>query len=110
MRGLNKAESRALAAIALRYGYIVSHGPTAKNGAGNPIALLLAIISGEVATILLDSDERWHAIRLLEAHEDETLRDIGAQLRRAAEREQAIEDEDTTEAIEERRLAETTDD
>lgn len=101
MRGLNKVESDALAAIALQYGYIASRGPTAKNGqaSGNPIALLLAIISGEVATVLLDSDERWHAIALLEAHDDKVLRDIGMQFRRAAERERAIEEEDITEAI-----------
>lgn len=105
MRGLNKAESDALRGIALQHGYLAARGPTAKDGAqaGNPIALLLAIISGEVATILLDSDDRWHAIQTLEASADPVLKDIGIQLRRAAEREQAIEDEDITRAIEERR-------
>ena len=41
MRGLNKAESTALAAIALGYGYTATRGPTAKDGAeaGNPIEL-----------------------------------------------------------------------
>lgn len=102
MRGLNKAESEALAAIAARYGYIAQRGPTAKER-GNPIALLLAIISGEVATILLDADERWRAIELLETSGNDILFDIAAQLRRAAVREQAIDDEDITEAIEERR-------
>lgn len=105
MRGLNKAESDALAAIALRYGYIATRGPSAKAGAeaGNPIALLLAIISGEVATVLLDQDERWQAIRTLEATGVPILLDIAAQLRSAAERERANEDEDIAEAIEERR-------
>lgn len=102
MRGLNKAESAALATIALQYGMVVSSGPTAKNGAraGNPIALLLGIISGEVATVFIDDDgggERAEAIRLLLASEHGVLRDIGLQLRRAAEREGAIENEDIEE-------------
>lgn len=111
MRGLNKAESDALRGIALQHGYIASRGPGAKGGAesGNPIALLLAIISGEVATILMDEGERWYAIRLLEAHEDEILQDIGRQLRRAAEREQAADEAEEREYIGEH-LAETTDD
>jgi hypothetical protein len=94
VRGLNKAESAALRHIARSHGYTVSRGPTAKDGAeaGNPILLLLAIISGEVATVLMDDeDRRWHAIRLLEAHDDESLRDIGGQLRLSAEREQRNE-------------------
>lgn len=105
MRWLNKAETAALAEIALRYGFIAQRGPSAKDGAlaGNPITLLLAIIAGEVATVFLDSDERRHAIGILEVHPDEVLQDIAKQLRRAAEREQANEDEDIVEAIEERR-------
>lgn len=101
MRGLNKAESDALAQIALRYGYIATRGPSAKDGAeaGNPIMLLLAIISGEVATVLLDQDDRWQAIRLLEASDDDILCNIAAQLRMAARREQVIENEDIVEAI-----------
>lgn len=89
MRGLTKAESDELRTIALSHGYTASRGPTAKGKAvvGNPIELLLCIISGEVATVVLDIDERWQAIRLLEAHADPTLRNIGAQLRSAAERE-----------------------
>lgn len=101
MRGLNKAESAALSAIALRYGYIASRGPSTKGGqeSGNPIMLLLAIISGEVATILLDQDERWQAIKRLEESGDPIFLDIAAQLRRAAELERAIEDADIREAL-----------
>ena len=104
-QNLTKAENTALAQIALRYGYIATRGPSAKDGqeSGNPIMLLLAIISGEVATVLLDQDERWQAITRLEASGDGVLQDIATQLRRAAEREQAIEDANITEAIEERR-------
>lgn len=89
MRGLNKAESDSLRSIALKHGYSATRGPLVKDGqeSGNAIELLLAIISGEVATVLLDTDERWRAIGLLEAHEDEAIRSIGEQLRWAAERE-----------------------
>lgn len=89
MRGLNKAESDVLRAIALHHGYTVTRGPTAKNGAeaGNPIELLLAVISGEVATILLGDEERAYAIDKLMASGDEVLVSIGRQLARAAERE-----------------------
>lgn len=91
MRGLNKAESDALRGIAIQHGYTATRGPLVKDGqeSGNAIELLLAIISGEVATVLLADEERWRAIRLLEAHEDESLRSIGEQLRWAAEREEA---------------------
>lgn len=93
MRNLNKAESEALRCVALQHGYAASRGPLVKDGqeSGNAIELLLAIISGEVATVLLADEERRHAIRLLEAHEDEALRSIGEQLRCAADREERID-------------------
>lgn len=47
----------------------------------------LALIGGELATVLLGDDERWHAIRLLEASGDAILESIARQLRTAAERE-----------------------
>lgn len=89
MRGLNKAESEALRAIALYHGYTATRGPLVKGGqeSGNAIELLMAVISGEVATVLLDDDERWHAIRLLEASGDAILESVARQLRTAAERE-----------------------
>lgn len=89
MRGLTKAESDALRAIALQYGYLATRGPTAKDGAetGNPIELILAIISGEVATVLLGDEERLHAINKLLVMDDEVLQDIGQQLLSAARRE-----------------------
>jgi len=92
MRGLNKAESNALAAIALRYGYTVTRGPTAKDGAeaGNPIELLLAIISGEVATVLLGDEERNYAIEKLITSGDDVFKDIAQQLARASAREDAL--------------------
>ena len=103
-QNLTQPENAALAQIAAHHGYVVKRGPTAKDGveAGYPLMLLLAIISGEVVTILLDTDERWHAIQALETSDDEVLHDIAIQLRRAAEREQALEDEDIEQAIEER--------
>lgn len=103
MRGLNKAESVVLRDIALCHGYTVTRGPTAKNGAeaGNPIELLLAVISGEVATVLLDSDERWQIIAELERHAaaldgwlSEGIRKVASQLRAAAEREHQLDAEE----------------
>lgn len=88
MRGLNKAESEALRAIALNHGYTATRGPLVKGGqkSGNAIELLLAIISGELATVLLGDDERWRAIWLLEASGDAILESIARQLRTAADR------------------------
>lgn len=89
MRGLNKAESDALRNIALGYGYTVTRGPTSKDGAeaGNPIELLLAIIGGEVATVLLGDEERAYAIGRLLGSGDEVLENIGRQIQKAVERE-----------------------
>jgi hypothetical protein len=97
---LTPEEQDALNRIAEQHGYkaVLVDGLKLKPG----VVLCLGIISGETATVFLDSDERWHTIMLLEAHEDETLRDIGKQLRRAAERGQSVEDADIEEAIEER--------
>lgn len=84
------AERAAIKGLAETYGY-------------NELTFLLAIISGEVATVMLgqEPDERPHAIQALEASGDPVLLDIAAQLRRAAERGRA--GEDIEEAIEERR-------
>src|SRR3982751_5227713 len=84
---LTPAEQDALGQIAEQHGYeaVLMDGLKLRPG----IVLCLAIISGETATVLLDSDDPWRAITVLETHEDEALRDIGKQLRRAAERERA---------------------
>lgn len=84
---LTPAEQDALGAIANSHSYkdALIDGLTLRAG----VVFTLAVLSGEVATVLLDEDERWYAIRLLEAHPDPVLRNIGAQLRSAAEREQA---------------------
>lgn len=88
-QNLNKVESDALRGVALQHGYTATRGPLVKGGAesGNAIELILAIISGEVATVLMDSDERWYAIEKLESSNDEILVSIGRQLRCAADRE-----------------------
>lgn len=82
---LTPEEQDALGEIASSHGYedALIDGLTLRAG----VVFSLAVLSGEVATVLLNEDERWHAIRLLlEAH-DSVLRNIGAQLRHAAERE-----------------------
>ena len=90
MRGLNRAEGAALRAIASQFGYLSTRGPLVKDGAesGNAIEFLLAIISGEVAPVLLADEERRHAINVLSASGDPALESIARQLLRAAEREQ----------------------
>lgn len=98
---LTPAEQDALDALARSYGYedVLIDGLTLRAGVG----FVLNILSGEIATVLLGDKKRRYAIRLLEETGDEVLTDIAAQLRNAAEREQASEDADIIEAIEERR-------
>jgi len=90
-QNLTKSESAILRQIALDHGYRAISGPAVKDGAeaGSALLFLLAIISGEVATVLLDTDQRWYAIDKLEASRDEVLIELAANLRAAAEREQA---------------------
>lgn len=94
MRGLNKAESAALREIARRHGYTVTRGPTSKDGAeaGNPIELLLCIISGEVATVLLGDEEMRYAAAKLLASDDEILQEVGQNLLAAVRRADATDD------------------
>jgi hypothetical protein len=95
-QNLTIAESAALREVALSHGYTATRGPLVKNGqeSGNAIELLLAIIAGEVATVLLGDEERAHAIGLLEASGDDVLMSIARQLRAAAERERLHDDEE----------------
>ena len=95
MRGLTKSESRALAEIAKSFGYLATRGPTTKGGAevGNPIEFILAIISGEVAPLLLETDHIPNVADEMERHAaaiggyvGEDLASIAAQLRSAARR------------------------
>lgn len=81
LAALREAEKAALRQVAAAHGY-------------NELTFLLAIVGGELATVLLDPDDRDRAIRVLAAHADPALQDIAAQLRRAAEREQAAADLD----------------
>lgn len=67
LAGLDAAEARQLRAdladIAKRHGYTAERGPTA--GQGNVATMLVAIASGEVATVLLADEPRAAAIREL---------------------------------------------
>lgn len=68
MRGPTKEETEALRAIALQHNLTATTGPMIKDGqkAGNPSALLRAIISGDVATVLMSEDVRTALIWLAE--------------------------------------------
>ena len=100
---LNKAEQDALDVLARSHGYedVLADGLTIRAGVG----FVLNILSGEVATVLLGDEERAHAIGLLLASDDETLRSIGDQLLAAARREEAADQDEAQEYIEERRQA-----
>lgn len=78
---LNKAEQDALGAIAAAHGYtaIVDNGITLRPA----VVFTLAIIGGEVATILLSDEDRRHAIETLLRSSDDVLVDIGRQLAQA---------------------------
>lgn len=104
MRNLNRTESDALRGIALLHGYTATRGPKVKDGqeSGNPIELLLAIVSGEVATVLLADEERSLLINWLDAqvalHQEQkntqlasAIESLSAQLRAATEREECHE-------------------
>ncbi len=91
MKGLNRAEESSLRTIAERHGYTASTGPHV--GKGSASQLMQAIISGEVATVLLgDEDRRWF-IQWLESQSiDNPLytdipSSVAAQLRDAAQRD-----------------------
>lgn len=81
----------ALRRIAERHGYTATRGP--HPGAGSPSALIQALDAGELATVLLDSDERWRLILWLEKqatqHDglEDAIKSLAMQLRMAAERE-----------------------
>jgi hypothetical protein len=90
------AMQAALRRVAERHGYASSRGP--RHGQGSPSALVQALDAGELATVLLDSDERWHIIAELERHADavdgwlaDGIRAVADQLRAAAEREQQLD-------------------
>lgn len=100
LTALNKAERDAFDAIAQAHGYIVHDGP--RQGQGNALYLALAIISGEVATVLMEEDQRWYAIGKLEQSGDDVLIELAANLRTTAEREQAREREEIAEYFENR--------
>ena len=82
---LSKAEQDALSAL------FEAHGYEAVNVEGlqlKPVVVgSLALISGELATVLLGDDERWYAIDKLLHSGDEVLESIGRQLENAAKRE-----------------------
>ena len=88
----------ALRRIAERHGYTATRGP--HPGQGNPSELIQALDAGELATVLLDSAERWQIIAWIEAQVatmdnpgyglPESLRSLAHQLRIAAELEQRL--------------------
>lgn len=91
----------ALRKIAERHGYTATRGPHV--GQGSPSELVQAMDAGELATVLLDSDERWQLIAWLETQAaamdnpgyglPETIRSLAAQLRTAAEVERQLDAE-----------------
>jgi hypothetical protein len=89
---LTAAEQEALDALARTHGYesVLDDGVALRPG----VVFALAIIAGEVATVLLGDEERARAISLLEASGDEVLSSIARQLRAAAEREQSHDNEE----------------
>lgn len=72
---LTKPESAAMLRLAQSYGY---------DDAGE---FYLAIISGEVAIVLMADEEREHAIGKLLTSDDDALANVGRQLQKAADRE-----------------------
>lgn len=86
----NALRSR-LNAVAASHGYVASRGPTV--GQGNLAALLIAIDSGEVATVLLDDDEVLDALNALESIDESWAHSIALALR-AAQARQAEADSD----------------
>jgi hypothetical protein len=107
LTALNKSERDAFDGVAEQHGYVVTEGRRA--GKGHGLHLILAINSGEVATVLLDAEKRDKLIKWLEEQApnagrlEEAIRALASQLHAAAERAQALEDEDIQSAIEERR-------
>lgn len=100
------AMQAALRRIAERHDYISTRGP--RHGQGNPSELVQALDAGELATVLLDSDERWQIIAELERHAatldgwlSEGVREVASQLRAAAEREQHLDREELAEYLDE---------
>lgn len=84
-RALDQESTNALRARlnehAAIHGYIATRGPTA--GQGNLAEMLVAIDSGELATILLADDQIAPALAHLERIDAEWSRSIIASLRRA---------------------------
>ena len=93
------AMQAALRRIAERHGYLAMRGPHA--GKGNPSALIQALDSGELATVLMADEERRAAIDELRRHAAtlkdialaDALRDLASQLADAA----TAEDDDIAE-------------
>lgn len=81
---LNKAEQDALGEIAKAHGYegMVIDGVSFRPA----VEFTLAIIGGEVATVLLGDEEMRYAAAKLLASDDEILQEVGENLRAAVRR------------------------
>lgn len=97
------SEQKALDTLARERGYEdirVEGQPTIRAGVG----FVLSILSGEVATVMLDSDQRWEVIAALRAYANqrddwmsETIRDVADQLAATARREEELDQEELRE-------------
>jgi hypothetical protein len=103
-RGVSQEEANAIRLqankVAAYHGYSAERGPTA--GAGNAAEMLVAIASGELATVLLPDEQRSMAIRWLDEQSNkvdnfslaEALQSIAKQLDAAVQREYEAEQEE----------------
>jgi hypothetical protein len=103
-RGVSQEEANAIRQrankIAASYGYSAERGPT--TGEGNAAEMLVAIVSGELATVLLPDEQRSMAIRWLDEQSRtvndfslaEALQSIAKQLDAAVQREYEAEQEE----------------
>lgn len=87
----------ALRTIAERHGYVETRGLNV--GKGDPSKVLQAMAEGELATVLLDDDERWSIINWLDEQAKnadvllaETIRSLALQLRDSAKQAQDVEE------------------
>lgn len=90
-QNLTREEAAIEREIAASHGYTAPSGPHAGQGSG--FQLRLALISGELATVLLgDEDRRWFVQWLEQQQVDDPLyddvpRQVAAQIRAAMQRE-----------------------